>query len=119
MIGDAIFAKLSAAAPLVALVDLNIYPLRAPAGTKGNHIIWQQIYTKVAPTHGEATGTQFDAIQFSCFASSYEEAVAIRSALNSALDNQQLSTGDKPTKLDERTPDEDGDLIRADVDYLI
>ncbi len=49
MIGDAIYAKLSAATGLTALVDLNIFPLRAPQGTKGNHIIWQQIYAKTPP----------------------------------------------------------------------
>lgn len=124
-LAESIFAKLSdAAGATAALVGsgnaCRVYPENAPEGAAVPYAICNEISANGRATHGETVGTTHRLYQFACFAITAASARAIRDAIISDLDNQELSNGDSPTLQDERSGFEGAvDLFRADADFLI
>ncbi len=120
-----IFAKLSdstgATASLVGSGNsCRVYPEHAPAGTRLPYAIVNHVSTSPATTHGEAYGNAHRLVQISCFASTMAEALALRAAIVTDLDNAELDDGDSPILQDERSTYETAvDVYRADADFLI
>jgi len=116
----ALFNKLAANAPLVALVSTRFTP-SPKANMLAPYIIWARVSSDPMTTMGEATGNQFDLIQFSIFAVTFDAAESVANALIAALDNQALSTGDSPTFQGRRDMGMDTveNLYRIDVDFLV
>lgn len=117
----ALYAKLAADTAVAAIVGTDIFPLTVAQGTAAPYIIFQQIGSDPAVTHGEAAGATHRAFQFACFAATYEGAIALRDAVIAALDTVALSTGESPTLTDERDGDYDdaAELHRADCDFSV
>ena len=116
----ALYTLLISNAQLVALVGQRIYPALAPQDASAPYIVWQRIATNPIQTLGEATGNQFDLIQLSCFALTYESADAVAQALVTALDGRVVTTNDNATLQSRRESYEPAvDLYRSDCDFLI
>jgi hypothetical protein len=120
-----IFAKLSdslgATAALVGSGNsCRVYPEQAPAATRLPYAVVSHVSTAPATTHGETYGTAHRLVQVSCFAATMAEALALRSAIISDLDNVTLADGDAAMLQDERSTYESAvDVFRADADFLV
>lgn len=120
-LGDAIYAKLTASAPVKALVEKRIFPVTSPDRPERPYIIFNPIGSTPATTHNEAAKLSFHLVQFSCWAGTYEEAAALRDVLISALDHQTLGTGEIASLEDAGRDDFDSEaqLYRCDADFNI
>lgn len=120
-----IFAKLSDAAGATAAIvgsgnSCRVYPEQAPASTRLPYAVVNHVSTSPATTHGETYGTAHRLVQVSCFAATMAEALALRSAIISDLDNVTLDDGDAAMLQDERSTYESAvDVFRADADFLV
>ena len=120
-----IFAKLSAAGGATASLSgsgssCRVYPEQAPAITRLPYAVVNHVSTAPATTHGETYGTAHRLVQVSCFASTMAEALALRAAIVSDLDNVTLDDGDDAMLQDERSTYESAvDVFRADADFLV
>ncbi len=119
-LGDAIFAKLTAASAVKALVGNRIFPVTSPDKPQTPYIIFQGIGSDPGCTHNEPAGATHRFVQFACWAETYEEAAALRDLLIAALDNQTLGTGDIGQLEDGDRDDFDQvvQLYRSDADML-
>jgi hypothetical protein len=121
----ALFAKLSdATSATSALVgpgtSCRVYPEIAPNFAPKPYVVFHQVSFDPGTTHNEGFQTATRLFQFSCYASTYAEAIAVRDAVVADLDNATLSSGDAPIVQDERSSYEEAvDLHRADADFLV
>lgn len=105
---------------LNALIGNNVYPIQAPQNCSAPYIIYQRIATQPMATLGEATGNQFDLIQFSCFATTFEEVDSVGLALVAALDGAVVHANDNATLQSRRDGYEEAvELYRVDCDFLV
>lgn len=120
-VSAAIFKKLTETPGVTDLVAQAVYPVRIPQGADAPYVIFQNIGSDPGVTHNEPAGATEHLFQFACFASTYEEAVALRDAVVAALDGQALETGDNPTLEDSRDGELDAavNLFRADADFIV
>lgn len=120
-----IFAKLSDSSSVTsALVgsgtSCRVYPELAPASAIRPYVVVQHIASTPATTHGENYGNAHRLVQVSCFAETFDAALAVREAVVADLDNAELSSGDTAILQDERSMYESPvDLHRADADFLV
>ena len=120
-----IFAKLSDAAGATAAIvgsgsSCRVYPEQAPANTRLPYAVVNHVSTAPATTHGETYGTAHRLVQVSCFAVNMADALALRAAVISDLDNVTLDNGDDAMLQDERSTYESAvDVFRADADFLV
>lgn len=122
---SAIFSRLSDPTSATAAIvgsgaNARVYPEIAPDLIDRPYVVFHQVALDPANT---LTGTFEVAnrlFQFSCFATTFAAAVALRDAVTADLDNVALSTGDIPIVQDQRQGYEEVvDLHRADVDFLV
>lgn len=120
-----IFAKLSDAGSATASLvgsgsSCRVYPEQAPAVTRLPYAVVNHLATTPATTHGETYGTAHRLVQVSCFAATMAEALALRGAIVTDLDNVTLDDGDAAMLQDERSTYESAvDVFRADADFLV
>lgn len=124
-VSSAIFDRLSdptsATAALVGSGSTcRVYPELAPNLAAKPYVVFLQIALQPANTLNEPFEVANRLFQFSCFAATFGDAIALRDAVTSDLDNVALSTGDIPIVQDQRNGFEEVvDLYRADVDFLV
>ena len=123
-LGAAIFTRASTEAGLTALIgsgaDARIYKLQIPqGGATAPYIIWQGVTSIPGAVHTGPTGATERIMQFACFATTPEEASAVRTALIAAFDGITLDNGDNGTLEDDSRDDYDTavQLYRADADF--
>lgn len=115
-----IFTALTGNAGLAALVSTRIFPGICPPGTAVPYVIYQKIASDPAAVHEGASEIAHDLYQFSCFATTFAGARAVRTALRTALDGVALASGDVPGLAGERDGHEPAvDQFRADIDFMI
>lgn len=122
---SAIFARLSDPTSATAAIvgsgsTARVYPEIAPDLAARPYVVFHQVALEPANT---LTGTFEVAnrlFQFSCFATTFAAAVALRDAVTADLDDIELANGDTPIVQDQRSGYEEVvDLHRADVDFLV
>ncbi len=106
---------LTSNSPLVALVSTRVYAIEAPQGTLMPHIVWEKISTEPLGSMLEqnSEAVSFNRVQFTVFASTFEEVEAVGAALIAAVDNTSVLTGHPGNFEDERDLSSDSPSIYA------
>ncbi len=85
-----IFTAIQAAAGVTALVGARVYPDIAPGTATAPFIVWSTVSTEGTTTHDGERSIMHPLLQFSCWAASRLAAVALCTALRTALEGQTL-----------------------------
>lgn len=123
-LAESLFAKLSASGSATAALAgvgslTRVYPSLAPVAAVAPYVVYQQVSSIPATTHGEAAQTSHVVVQFSCYAESFLSAQALREAVIADLDNEALAGGERGVLQDIRDGYEAAvDLHRADADLI-
>lgn len=81
----------AAASTITALVGTRVYADVAPGEAAAPFIVYQTIATSGTTTHDGERNLEFPLIQFSCWAATKAEVIAIASAVNTLLDGNTIS----------------------------
>jgi hypothetical protein len=98
VLGDAVYARLTAHAGTAALVGTRVYPLRLPQGMGEPSVPYPAIRFQVferARTHlmGADLNERHAEVQIDCYAESYEDAHELAEAVVSALSRWEGTAG--------------------------
>lgn len=93
MIAEVMFARLSGAAAVAALVGARIHPLEVPQASTFPAVTYQQVSGPRDHSSRGPTGTANLRVQVDCWAESYDGAIAVAKVVREALDGYRGSQG--------------------------